>query len=106
MPAIARVIAAAAENALDGLKFASQDAPALITLCASSATAGEDLSFGVGSETFLEAAEINLEIGDQVVSRDRDVLLEQEVVPPGQYFLRVPVVAADMSFLLIIEPVT
>jgi len=105
MPAIRRVVAAASDDVLLGLKFKTQGSPALVTLIASSATAGEDLTFSVGSVVFLEAAEINLEVANQVIDADRDVLLIQEAVPPGEYFLRVPVVAADMSFLLIIEPV-
>lgn len=105
MPTIARVVAAATQDALSGLKFKTQGAPALVTLAASSATAGEDLSFSVGSQEFISQGEINLEAADQMVDMQRDILLQQEAVPPGEYFLSVPVVTADMSFVLIIEPV-
>jgi len=105
MPTISRVVSAATDDALNGLKFKTQGAPALITLVVSSATAGEDCSFTVGSVEFLSAGEINLEVANQVVDMDRDVLLLQEAVPPGEYFLSIPVVAADVSFVLIIEPV-
>ena len=105
MPTIARVVAAATQDALSGLKFKTQGAPALVTLAASSATAGEDLSFSVGSAEFISQGEINLEAADQRVSMNTDILLDREAVPAGEYFLSVPVVAGDMSFVLIIEPI-
>lgn len=105
MPTIARLVAAATTDALSGLKFKTQGAPALITLAVSSATASEDCSFSVGSVEFMSAGEINLEIANQVVDMERDVLLLQEAVPPGEYFLEIPTVAADVSFVLVIEPI-
>jgi len=105
MPTIARLVAAATADALTGLKFKTQGSPALVTLAISSATASEDCSFSVGSVEFLSAGEINLEVANQVVDMDRDLLLVQEAVPPGEYFLSIPAVAADVSFVLIIEPV-
>jgi len=105
MPAIRRVVAAATDDALNGLKFKTQGLPALVSLYASSATAGEDLSFSVGSVSFLTSGEINLEVANQVIDLERDGLLVQEVVPAGEYFLEVPTVTADMSFLLVIEPI-
>jgi len=106
MPTIRRTVAAATDDALQGLKFKTQGSPALVTLAASSATGGETLSFSVGSNEFTSAALINLEAASQMVDMQRDIILQQEAVPAGEYFLNVPVVAADMSFCLIIEPVT
>lgn len=105
MPSIKRTIVAATQDALANLKFATQSEPALVSLFASSPTAGEDLSFSVGSNEFTSQAEINLEVLNQVVDTERDGILIQEQVPAGQYFLSVPVVAADVSFLLIIDPI-
>jgi len=105
MPAIKRVITAATQDALANLKFATQSTPALVSLFASSATAGEDLSFSVDSNEFISQGEINLEIANEVVDTERDGILVQEQVPAGQYFLRVPVVAATVQFLLVIDPI-
>jgi hypothetical protein len=105
MPTIKRLVAGPTEDALLGLKFKTQAAPALVTLAASSPTAGEDISFSVGSTEFLVAGEVNLEDANQSVNLERDTILFQEPVPPGEYFLRIPAVAADLSYLLIIEPV-
>lgn len=105
MPVIKRVITAATQDALSTLKFKTQSTPALVTLAASSVTAGEDLSFSVDSQEFCSAAEINLEIANQVVDMQRDIILFQERVPAGEYFLNVPVVTTDMSFALIIDPI-
>lgn len=105
MPSIKRTITAAVDDALLGLKFKTQAVPALVSLYASSSAAGESLSFSVGSQEFLNNGEINLEAADRVIDTDRDALLLQEPVPPGEYFINVPTVAGDMTFLLIIEPV-
>jgi len=105
MPAIKRVITAASQDALSGLKFKTQSVPALVTLAASSPTAGEDLSFSVDSQEFCSAAEINLEIANQTIDMQRDIILFQERVPAGEYFLNIPVVTADVSFQLIIDPI-
>jgi len=106
MPAISRVVAAATQDALTGLKFKTLLEPALVTLAISSATAGEDASFSVDSREFLSQGEINLEVANEVVDMERDVLLLQEVVPAGEMFLAIPVVAATVQFRLLIEPIT
>lgn len=105
MPTIRRLVAAPTEDALLGLKFKTQNAPALVTLAASTPTVTEEISFSVGSTEFLVAAQINLEIANQTVDLARDTLLYQEPVPAGEYFIRIPAVAADVSYILIIEPV-
>lgn len=105
MPTIRRTIAAATDDALQGLKFKVQGSPALVTLTASSPTGGETLSFSVGSQEFVSQALVNLEIASQVIDQERDVILQQEAVPAGEYYLAVPAVAADFSYCLIIEPV-
>lgn len=105
MPVIKRTVAAATQDALTGLKFKTQSVPALVTLAASSATAGESLSFSVDSQEFASAAVINLEAADRMVDEQRDIIMFQERVPAGEYFLAVPVVAGDMTFSLIIDPI-
>ena len=105
MPTIKRTVAAATDDALQGLKFKTQGAPALVTLAASTATGGETLTFSVGSNEFVSQAIVNIEVASQTVDMQRDIILQQEAVPPGEYFLAVPAVAADMTFVLIIEPV-
>lgn len=104
MPLIRRTVTAATENALEGLKFSVQNGPALITLMASTPTAGETLSFSVNNEDIVVDAIVNPESASQVVDSDRDVLLQQEIVPPGKYYLRIPAVTADFTFALQIEP--
>jgi len=105
MPVIRRVITAATEDALSTLKFKTQSLAALVSLFMSSATAGEDASFSVDSQEFAQAAEVNLEIANQVIDMERDAILFNEEVPAGEYFLRIPVVAVDMSFALVIDTV-
>lgn len=106
MPTIKRKITAAADDALANLKFATQGAPALVSLYCSTATEGETCNFSVGSREYLNQGEANLESASGVVDTDRDQILFQEAVPPGQYHLEVPAVTATFQYILVIEPVS
>lgn len=105
MPAIMlKNVAAGTANALDGLRF-QEVGPngALVTLYASTATAGGNVDFSVGGgdQDVLRAAEVNIEASADVVDTDRDLVLKEEPVPPGKMFLG----ANDqiINFLLVIE---
>ena len=95
-------VAAATSNALDGLQF--QDIPvpgALVSIYASTAVAGGTISYSVGTERFLVAAEINIEGAADVVDTDRDMVLDREPVPAGKQFLAVDGQVANL--LVVIE---
>lgn len=89
MPSIKlRNVAAGTANALDGLQF--QDIPepgALVTIYASAAAAGGNLSYSVGTERFLVDAQANTEIVADAVDTQRDMILDREPVPAGKQFL-------------------
>jgi len=105
MPAIRRSnVAAGTPNDVDGLQF--QDIPepgALISLAASTAVAGGNIDFSVGTERFLVAASINIEQNADEVQRDRDLILDREPVPAGKMFLGVN--AQICNYLIIIEEI-
>lgn len=103
MPAIKRKLSASTENALTNLRFTRPKSATLVSLFASTATAGEKLTFGVGDTIVAEDMQINLESANEVVDTARDQLLFREPCPPGEYVLAVPTVAADLSYLLNIE---
>lgn len=103
MPIIKRKVSAATENALQQLRFTNLGRAALVSLWASTATVSEVLSFGVGDLLVAESVAMNLEVANEVVDTNRDQLLFREPVGAGQLVLSVPAVAADMSFLLVIE---
>jgi len=95
-------VAAGTANALDGLQF--QDIPgpgALVTIYASTPTAGATISYKVGTENFLTLAQTNIEIAADVVDTNRDMLLDKEPVPGGKQFLQVDTQIANL--LVIIE---
>lgn len=103
MPAIMRKnVAAGTANALDGLKF-QEIGPngAFITLYVSTAVAGGNVDFSVGSEDFLKAAGVNIESSADVVDTDRDKVLDREPVPGGKMFLAVN--DQICNYLLVIE---
>lgn len=96
-------IAAGTANALDGLQFQQLDRPSLISIYASCAANGGLISFSVGSEQYLDDAEVNVETSADVVDIDRDQVLFREPVPAGKMFL--PVGGQISNVLVVIEPV-
>jgi len=90
MPSISlKNVAAGTANALDGLNFQELLGGALITIYASTPTAGGSISYTVGSEQFLVNAELNIEGSVDVVSTEVDMILDREPVPKGKQFLAV-----------------
>ena len=105
MPSIMlKNVAAGTANAVDGLQF--QDIPdpgALISLYATTPTAGALVSFSVGTERYLVDAAVNIESSADVVDTDRDKVLDREPVPGGKVFLAVQTQIANV--LLVIEDI-
>lgn len=105
MPSISlKNVAAGVANALDGLQFQEILEPgALVTIYASTPTAGGNINYDIGSESFLNAAQVNIEGSADVVSANGvDLILDREAVPPGKQFLAVN--AQICNVLVIIEP--
>ncbi len=105
MPSISlKNIAAGVANALDGLQFQDIEEPgALVTIYASTPTAGGSIDYSVGTERFLSGAELNIEGSADVVSTEVDLILDREPVPAGKQFLAVN--AQIGNLLVIIEAV-
>ena len=103
MPSILlKNVGAGTANALDGLQF--QDVPepgAIVTIYASTPTAGGTISYSVGTERFLVAAQSNIEISADVVDTQQDLILDREPVPAGKQFLAVD--AQIGNVLVVIE---
>jgi hypothetical protein len=104
MPAIKLAnIAAGTANALDGLQF--QDIPpqgALISIYGTTAVAGGNIDYRVGTQVLLQAAELNIEASADLVDIDRDqVLFREPIVPGGKQFLSVN--AQVCNVLVVIE---
>ena len=95
-------IAAGVANALDGLQF--QDIPepgALVTIYASTAVATGLISYSVGTERFLVAAQVNTEQNADEVNTQFDMILDREPVPAGKQFLAVDTQVCNV--LVVIE---
>lgn len=103
MPVIKQQVVATTPDALLGQKFKVQARPCLVTLYASGQAAGALIGFSVGSSEYLVDALVNLEQAD-VVDSGRDMIMMQERVPPGEYFLPITLGGTDVTYLLIIEP--
>lgn len=103
MPAI-RInnVAAGTADALTGLKFKVQPRPFLLSLFASTPTAGALVSLSVGNREILVNAQCNVEIVADAIDTDRDQILWREMCPPGEIF--VPVAAQIANLLVVIEP--
>tara|TARA_R110000823_G_C15896761_1_gene496536 strand:- start:572 stop:886 length:315 start_codon:yes stop_codon:yes gene_type:complete len=97
-------VAAGTANCLDGLQFQDIPAPgALVTIYASAAAATGTISYSVGTERFLVAAEQNVESAADVVETERDMVLDREPVPAGKQFLAVDTQVGNV--LVIIEDI-
>jgi len=103
MPSISlKNVAAATANALDGLQFQNiPDGGALVTIYASTPTAGGTIDFSVGTEQFLSLCEVNIEGSADVVNTNVDMVLDREPVPAGKMFL--PVNTQIGNVLVVIE---
>jgi len=103
MPTISlKNVAAGTANAIDGLQFQDIPAPgALVTIYASTPTAGSSIDYSVGTERFLAAAELNIEGSADVVNAQVDLIMDREPVPPGKQFLAVNAQIANL--LVVIE---
>ena len=94
-------VAAGTANALDGLQF--QDIPepgALVSIYATTPTAGGLVSYSVGTERFLVDASVNIEIAADVVDTNRDMVLDREPVPAGKQFLAVAAQIANLEVVI------
>lgn len=102
MPAISlKNVAAATANALDGLKF--QDIPepgALVSIFGSTAVAGGNIDFSIGTEDFVKGGQLNIESSADVVDTDRDQILMREPVPAGKMFLAVNAQICNVMVLI------
>lgn len=103
MPSIMlKNVAAGTANALDGLSF--QDIPergAIVTVYATTAVAGGNISYKVGREDYLDSAQVNIEAAADVIDTDRDAVLFREPVASGKQFLSVN--AQVCNVLVVIE---
>jgi len=103
MPSILlKNVAAGVANAVDGLQFEDIQSPgAIVTIYASTPTAGGLVSYSIGTERFLVDAAVNIEGSADVVNTHTDLVLDREPVPPGKQFLETA--AQIINFLIVIE---
>jgi len=97
-------IVAGEPNALSNLKFAKIGLNgAVVTLFGSTAVAGGQMTFSAedGNRDLMNLAEPNVEVVADAVDTDRDMLLLNEPVGPGEMFLQVDTQVCN--FLLLIE---
>lgn len=95
-------VAASTANCLDGLQFQDLPAPgALVSIYATTAVAGGNISYSVGTERFLVQSQVNIESSADVVNTERDLVLDREPVPAGKQFLAVDDQVANV--LVVIE---
>lgn len=104
MPAISlKNVAAGTANALDGLQFQDIEEPgALVSIFATTAVAGGNIDYRVGTEVYLQGCQVNIEASADVVDNDRDGVLFREAVPAGRQYLGVNTQICNL--LVSIEP--
>lgn len=102
MATIKRTVTAASANLLEGLRFSKPEGFAAINVWASAAAAGEALNIGGGTDQVVaESLAVNLESGDRVVDAQRDQIVFNEILQPGQVRLELPTLAgADLTYMI------
>jgi len=105
MPVFRRTITATDENAIANWNYRNQGGESLVTVMASSAAAGESLTYSVSGQDFTTDAVINLESADRVIDPERDWVLMQERCPPGEHAMAITAVGVDTTFEVQIDPI-
>lgn len=73
---------------------------AVVNLWGAGVTATDNFGYSIGSrQVMVNGSVVNIEASADVVDSDRDQLLYQELVPPGQQFMPVTV-TTEAQFLL------
>lgn len=105
MPTIRKRVAATTTNALSTEKFRYiGGAGAIVNLWAAGVTNSDDVGLSINTRELIPAGtDINIEASADVIDSDRDQLLYNEVVEPGELYLPVTV-TTEMQFLLSIKP--
>jgi hypothetical protein len=101
VPTLKFKVSATTTDALSNRKFNVIPAGgAILNMWASTATAADDFGLSVGDrDVVVQGTPINLESANEVIDTDRDQVVFQEIVGPGQMFLPATV-TADSSFLI------
>lgn len=89
MPALRFQITATTDDAMAARKFnVIGGKGAILNLWASCANEGDTLGLSIGSKEILpQNSLVNVEAASGVVDIDRDHLIVDEIVPPGQIFM-------------------
>lgn len=105
MPTIRRRVAATTSNALANEKFRYiGGVGAIVSMWAAGVTATDDVGLSINSrDIILAGTDINIEASADVIDTDRDQILYNEVVEPGELYLPVTV-TTEMQYLLSIQP--
>lgn len=105
MPTIRKRVATTTTNALSTEKFRYiGGSGAVVNLWAAGVTNSDDIGLSINSrDLIVSGTDINIESSADVIDTDRDQVLYNEVVEPGELYLPVTV-TTEMQFLLSIKP--
>lgn len=104
MPTIRKRVTATTNNALSAEKFRYVGGRgAVVNLWACGVTATDDIGLAINSrDIILAGTDINIESSADVIDTDRDQILYNEVIEPGELYAPVTV-TTEMQFLLSIK---
>jgi hypothetical protein len=98
-------VAAVTADAIATEEIRRVDVPSRVNLWASGATAGDQLGLLLNRTEILPSGDVNIEIAADAIDVSRDQLVFNTVVGRGQLRVPVPVVTAEVQFLLSVEPI-
>lgn len=96
---------AVTNDAISDEEIRRVEVPSVVNMWASCVTNGDSIGLLLNKTEIMPAGEVNIESSADVIDNDRDQLIFNTVVGPGQ--LRVPVTAVttEIQFLLSVEPI-
>lgn len=92
-------------DALASETIRTVEVPSVVNLWASGATAADELGLALDKTEILANGDINIEVGADVIDAGRDQLVFNSVVGAGSLRVPVPVVTAEVQFLISVEPI-
>lgn len=101
-----RLISAVTDDAISTATIRKVLVPSTVSLWATTVTVTDELGLSLGSTEIMPAGTANVAAAAVgMVDIDRDRLIDNVIVPPGELRIPVPTLTTSLIFLLQVEPI-
>lgn len=98
-------VVAVTNDALSDQDIRTVDVPSIVNMWASCVTNGDLCGLRLDKTIIMDDGECNIEVSADVIDVDRDQLIFDTVVGPGELRLPVPTLTTELQFLISVEPI-